>query len=239
MLEEEKIKLDKYLRAANYLSACQLYLLDNPLLKRELRIEDIKRNIVGHWGTVPGQNFIYVHLNRIINKYDLNMIYLSGPGHGGNAMVAESYLEGTYSEVYPNITKDEDGLKKLFKQFSFPGGISSHVAPETPGSINEGGELGYSLSHAFGAVLDNPDLIAACVVGDGEAETGPLATSWHGNKFLNPKKDGVVLPILHLNGYKIANPTIFARISNEELISFFKGCGYNPIIVEDNGNIWL
>ena len=237
MLEDEKIKLDKYLRAANYLSACQLYLLDNPLLKRELRIEDIKRNIVGHWGTVPGQNFIYVHLNRIINKYDLNMIYLSGPGHGGNAMVAESYLEGTYSEVYPNITKDEDGLKKLFKQFSFPGGISSHVAPETPGSINEGGELGYSLSHAFGAVLDNPDLIAACVVGDGEAETGPLATSWHGNKFLNPKKDGVVLPILHLNGYKIANPTIFARISNEELISFFKGCGYNPIIVEDNGNI--
>ena len=237
MLEEEKIKLDKYLRAANYLSACQLYLLDNPLLKRELRIEDIKRNIVGHWGTVPGQNFIYVHLNRIINKYDLNMIYLSGPGHGGNAMVAESYLEGTYSEVYPNITKDEDGLKKLFKQFSFPGGISSHVAPETPGSINEGGELGYSLSHAFGAVLDNPDLIAACVVGDGEAETGPLATSWHGNKFLNPKKDGVVLPILHLNGYKIANPTIFARISNEELLSFFKGCGYNPIIVEDNGDI--
>ena len=237
MLEEEKIKLDKYLRAANYLSACQLYLLDNPLLKRELRIEDIKRNIVGHWGTVPGQNFIYVHLNRIINKYDLNMIYLSGPGHGGNAMVAESYLEGTYSEVYPNITRDEEGLKKLFKQFSFPGGISSHVAPETPGSINEGGELGYSLSHAFGAVLDNPDLIEACVVGDGEAETGPLATSWHGNKFLNPKKDGVVLPILHLNGYKIANPTIFARISNEELISFFKGCGYNPIIVEDNGNI--
>ena len=237
MLEEEKIKLDKYLRAANYLSACQLYLLDNPLLKRELRIEDIKRNIVGHWGTVPGQNFIYVHLNRIINKYDLNMIYLSGPGHGGNAMVAESYLEGTYSEIYPNITRDEDGLKKLFKQFSFPGGISSHVAHETPGSINEGGELGYSLSHAFGAVLDNPDLIAACVVGDGEAETGPLATSWHGNKFLNPKKDGVVLPILHLNGYKIANPTIFARISNEELLSFFKGCGYNPIIVEDNDNI--
>ena len=237
MLEEEKIKLDKYLRAANYLSACQLYLLDNPLLKRELRIEDIKRNIVGHWGTVPGQNFIYVHLNRIINKYDLNMIYLCGPGHGGNAMVAESYLEGTYSEIYPNITRDEDGLKKLFKQFSFPGGISSHVAPETPGSINEGGELGYSLSHAFGAVLDNPDLIAACVVGDGEAETGPLATSWHGNKFLNPKKDGVVLPILHLNGYKIANPTIFARISNEELLSFFKGCGYNPIIVEDNGDI--
>ena len=238
MITKDEIrKIDAYFRASNYLSACQLYLLDNPLLRRPLKIEDIKRNIVGHWGTVPGQNFIYVHLNRIINKYDLNMIYLSGPGHGGNAMVAESYLEGTYSEVYPNITKDEDGLKKLFKQFSFPGGISSHVAPETPGSINEGGELGYSLSHAFGAVLDNPDLIAACVVGDGEAETGPLATSWHGNKFLNPKKDGVVLPILHLNGYKIANPTIFARISNEELISFFKGCGYNPIIVEDNGNI--
>ena len=234
---EELIKIDKYFRAANYLSACQLYLLDNPLLKRPLKIEDIKRNIVGHWGTVPGQNFIYTHLNRIIKKYDLNMIYLSGPGHGGNAMVAQSYLEGTYSEVYPNISQDEEGLKKLFKQFSFPGGISSHVAPETPGSINEGGELGYSLAHAYGAVLDNPDLIAACVVGDGEAETGPLATSWHLNKFINPKTDGVVLPILHLNGYKIANPTIFARISNEELIDFFKGCGYNPYIVEDSDNI--
>ena len=234
---EELIKIDKYFRAANYLSACQLYLLDNPLLKRPLKIEDIKRNIVGHWGTVPGQNFIYTHLNRIIKKYDLNMIYLSGPGHGGNAMVAQSYLEGTYSEVYPNITQDEEGLKKLFKQFSFPGGISSHVAPETPGSINEGGELGYSLAHAYGAVLDNPDLIAACVVGDGEAETGPLATSWHLNKFINPKTDGVVLPILHLNGYKIANPTIFARISNEELIDFFKGCGYEPFIVEDNDDI--
>ena len=234
---EELIKIDKYFRAVNYLSACQLYLLDNPLLKRPLKIEDIKRNIVGHWGTVPGQNFIYTHLNRIIKKYDLNMIYLSGPGHGGNAMVAQSYLEGTYSEVYPNITQDEEGLKKLFKQFSFPGGISSHVAPETPGSINEGGELGYSLAHAYGAVLDNPDLIAACVVGDGEAETGPLATSWHLNKFINPKTDGVVLPILHLNGYKIANPTIFARISNEELIDFFKGCGYEPFIVEDNDDI--
>ena len=234
---EELIKIDKYFRAANYLSACQLYLLDNPLLKRPLKIEDIKRNIVGHWGTVPGQNFIYTHLNRIIKKYDLNMIYLSGPGHGGNAMVAQSYLEGTYSEVYPNITQDEEGLKKLFKQFSFPGGISSHVAPETPGSINEGGELGYSLAHAYGAVLDTPDLIAACVVGDGEAETGPLATSWHLNKFINPKTDGVVLPILHLNGYKIANPTIFARISNEELIDFFKGCGYEPFIVEDNDDI--
>lgn len=237
LTKEELKNIEEYLRAANYLSACQLYLLDNPLLKRPLKIEDIKRNIVGHWGTVPGQNFIYVHLNRIINKYDLNMIYLSGPGHGGNAMVANAYLEGTYSEVYPNISKDEEGLKKLFKQFSFPGGISSHVAPETPGSINEGGELGYSLAHAFGAVLDNPDLIAACVVGDGEAETGPLATSWHANKFLNPKTDGVVLPILHLNGYKIANPTIFARISEEELISFFKGCGYEPYIVNDNENI--
>ena len=234
---EELIRIDKYFRAANYLSACQLYLLDNPLLKRPLKIEDIKRNIVGHWGTVPGQNFIYTHLNRIIKKYDLNMIYLSGPGHGGNAMVAQSYLEGTYSEVYPNISQDEEGLKKLFKQFSFPGGISSHVAPETPGSINEGGELGYSLAHAYGAVLDNPDLIATCVVGDGEAETGPLATSWHLNKFINPKTDGVVLPILHLNGYKIANPTIFARISNEELLNFFKGCGYEPFIVEDSDDI--
>ena len=234
---EELIKIDKYFRAANYLSACQLYLLDNPLLKRPLKIEDIKRNIVGHWGTVPGQNFIYTHLNRIIKKYDLNMIYLSGPGHGGNAMVAQSYLEGTYSEFYPNISQDEEGLKKLFKQFSFPGGISSHVAPETPGSINEGGELGYSLAHAYGAVLDNPDLIAACVVGDGEAETGPLATSWHLNKFINPKTDGVVLPILHLNGYKIANPTIFARISNEELLNFFRGCGYEPFIVEDSDDI--
>lgn len=232
-ITKEEIELiDKYFRAANYLSACQLYLLDNPLLTRPLKLEDIKRNIVGHWGTVPGQNFIYAHLNRIIKKYDLNMIYISGPGHGGNALVSNAYLEGTYSEVYPNISKDIDGLKKLFKQFSFPGGISSHVAPETPGSINEGGELGYSLSHAFGAVLDNKDLIAACIVGDGEAETGPLATSWHLNKFLNPKTDGIVLPILHLNGYKIANPTIFARISDEELISFFKGCGYEPFIVE-------
>jgi len=224
--------IDKYFRASNYLSAGQLYLLDNPLLKEPLKREHIKRNIVGHWGTVPGQNFIYTHLNRVINKYDLDMIYLSGPGHGGNAMVSHTYMEGSYSEVYPNITKDESGMKKLFKQFSFPGGISSHVAPETPGSINEGGELGYSLSHAFGAVLDNKDLIAACVVGDGEAETGPLAASWHYNKFLNPKTDGAVLPILHLNGYKIANPTVFARISNEELTSFFKGSGFEPFIVE-------
>ncbi|MCM1370788.1 MAG: phosphoketolase family protein [Clostridium sp.] len=229
---EELEKIDKYFRAANYLSVGQLYLLDNPLLREPLKISDIKKNVVGHWGTVPGQNFIYAHLNRIINKYDLNMIYVSGPGHGGNAIVANTYLEGSYSEIYPNITTDIIGMKKLFKQFSFPGGISSHVAPETPGSINEGGELGYSLSHSFGAALDNPDLIVACVVGDGEAETGPLATSWHSNKFLNPKKDGVVLPILHLNGYKIANPTIFDRISREELISFFKGCGWDPYIVE-------
>ena len=229
---KEVEKIDKYFRVSNYLAACQLYLLDNPLLKRELRIEDVKNKIVGHWGTVPGQNFIYTHLNRIINKYDLNMIYISGPGHGGNAMVAQTYIEGTYSEVYPNITEDEAGLKKLFKQFSFPGGIASHVAPETPGSINEGGELGYSLAHAYGAVFDNPDLIAACVVGDGEAETGPLATSWHSNKFLNPKTDGVVLPILHLNGYKIANPTIFSRMSLTELGSFFIGCGYHPYYVE-------
>ena len=229
---------DRYFRAANYLSVGQLYLRSNPLLREPLTIENVKKNVVGHFGTVPGQNFIYVHLNRIIKKYDLNMIYLSGPGHGGNAMVANTYLEGSYSEVYPNITEDIEGMQKLFKQFSFPGGISSHVAPETPGSIHEGGELGYSLSHAFGAVLDNPDLIAACVVGDGEAETGPLATSWHFNKFLNPKTDGVVLPILHLNGYKIANPTVFARIPEKELISFFEGCGYEPYIVEgDNPKI--
>lgn len=231
---EELENIDKYFRAANYLSVGQLYLLNNPLLKEPLKRSDIKKNIVGHWGTVPGQNFIYAHLNRIIKKYDLDMIYLSGPGHGGNAIVSNTYLEGSYSEVYPNITEDLEGMRKLFKQFSFPGGISSHVAPETPGSINEGGELGYSLAHAFGAVLDNPSLIATCVVGDGEAETGPLATSWHSNKFINPKTDGVVLPILHLNGYKIANPTIFARISEDELLAFFKGCGWNPLIVEGN-----
>ena len=226
--------IDKYFRAANYLSVGQLYLRNNPLLREPLKFSDIKKNIVGHWGTVPGQNFIYTHLNRIIKKYDLDMIYLSGPGHGGNFMIANTYLEGSYSEVYPNITEDIEGMQKLFKQFSFPGGVSSHVAPETPGSIHEGGELGYSLAHAFGAVLDNPDLIATCVVGDGEAETGPLATSWHYNKFLNPKTDGAIIPILHLNGYKIANPTIFARISEEELIEFFKGCGYDPIIVSGN-----
>lgn len=232
MDEKELKKLDAYFRAANYLSVGQLYLLNNPLLKEPLKMSDIKPNVVGHWGTVPGQTFIYTHLNRIIKKYDLDMIYLSGPGHGGNAIVSHCYLEGSYSEIYSNITKDINGMKRLFKQFSFPGGVSSHVAPETPGSINEGGELGYSLSHAFGAVLDNPDLIAACVVGDGEAETGPLATSWHANKFLNKDTDGVVLPILHLNGYKIANPTVFARISDEELISLFRGYGWDPIIIE-------
>ena len=231
MTEEIKL-IDKYFRASNYLSVGQLYLLNNPLLETKLKMEDIKKNVVGHWGTVPGQNFIYVHLNRIIKKNDLNMIYISGPGHGGNAMVAQAYLEGTYSEVYPNITKNKDGMQKLFKQFSFPGGISSHVAPETPGSINEGGELGYSLSHAFGAVLDNPDLIAATVVGDGEAETGPLAASWHVNKFINPKKDGTILPILHLNGFKIANPTILSRISKQELDNFLKGSGWLPFYVE-------
>ncbi len=239
-LTEEELKLiDKYFRAANYLSVGQLYLLDNPLLKRELTIKDIKPNVVGHWGTVPGQNFIYVHLNRIIKKYDLDMIYVSGPGHGGNAIVSNTYLEGSYTEVYPNITKDIEGMKKLFKQFSFPGGISSHVAPETPGSINEGGELGYSLSHAFGAVLDNPNLIAACVVGDGEAETGPLSASWHINKFINPKTDGVVLPILHLNGFKIANPTILSRISKPELDCFFKGCGWLPYYVEGDNPLTM
>ena len=225
-------KIDAYWRASYYVSAGQLYLLDDPLLKQPLTMDHIKRKIVGHWGTCPGQNFIYTHLNRVINKYDLDMIYLSGPGHGGNAMVAQTYLEGTYSEVYPNITQDEEGMKKLFKQFSFPGGIPSHCAPETPGSINEGGELGYSLAHAFGAVMDDPGLIAACVVGDGEAETGPLATSWHSNKFLNPVTDGAVLPILHLNGFKIANPTVFSRISHEETEMFFRGCGWEPRFVE-------
>ena len=225
-------KMNRYWDAVNYLSAGQLYLLDNPLLREPLTKEHIKKKIVGHWGTVPGQNFIYVHLNRVIKKYDLDMIYISGPGHGGNFMVANTYVEGSYSEVYPNISRDVEGMKKLFKQFSFPGGISSHVAPETPGSINEGGELGYSLAHSFGAVFDNPDLITACVVGDGEAETGPLATAWHSNKFLNPVTDGAVLPILHLNGYKISNPTVFSRITHEELESFFRGCGWKPYFVE-------
>ncbi len=225
-------KMDAYWRAANYLSAAQLYLLDNPLLKRPLQNEDIKKKIVGHWGTVPGQNFVYVHCNRVIKRYDLDMILLSGPGHGGNFLIANDYLEGTYSEVYPNISEDEAGLKKLFKQFSFPGGVPSHCAPETPGSINEGGELGYSIAHAFGAVFDNPGLIATVVVGDGEAETGPLATSWQSNKFLNPITDGAVLPILHLNGYKIANPTILSRIPHEELESYLRGMGWKPYFVE-------
>ena len=224
-------KIDAYFRAVNYLSACELYLKDNPLLKRPLEFSDIKSKLVGHWGTTPGQNFCYVHLNRVIKKYDLNMIYISGPGHGGGAAYSNCYLEKTYSKIYPDITYDEEGLKKLFKRFSFPKGTSSHVAPEIPGSINEGGELGYSLAHAYGAVLDNPDLIAACVVGDGEAETGPLATSWQLNKFINPITDGVVLPILHLNGYKIANPTILARISEEELKMYFMGLGYDVMLV--------
>jgi len=225
-------KMNAYWRAANYLSVGQLYLRHNPLLKEPLKLEHVKNMLLGHWGTTPGQNFIYTHLNRIIKQYDLNMIYVSGPGHGGPAVVAGTYLEGTYTEVYPNITQDEDGLKKLFTQFSYPGGISSHASPQTPGSIHEGGELGYSLSHSFGAVLDNPDLIVACVVGDGEAETGPLATAWHSNKFLNPLTDGTVLPILHLNGYKISNPTVLARISHEELEQLFRGYGWNPIFVE-------
>jgi len=225
-------KMDAYWRATNYLAAGQLYLLDTPLLREPLTMEHIKKKIVGHWGTVPGQNFVYTHLNRVIKKYDLDMIYISGPGHGGNFMVANTYLEGSYSEIYPNISRDTEGMQKLFKQFSFPGGISSHVAPETPGSINEGGELGYSLAHSFGAVFDNPDLITACVVGDGEAETGPLATAWQSNKFLNPVTDGAVLPIMHLNGYKISNPTIFSRISHEEIQKFFEGCGWKPIFVE-------
>ncbi|MFY0255355.1 phosphoketolase [Chitinophaga sp. 30R24] len=225
-------KIHAYWRAANYLSVGQLYLRDNPLLREPLKIEHVKNMLLGHWGTTPGQNFIYTHLNRIINQYDLNMIYVSGPGHGGPAVVAGTYMEGTYSEVYPAITQDEEGLKKLFTQFSYPGGISSHASPQTPGSIHEGGELGYALSHSFGAVLDNPSLIAACVVGDGEAETGPLATAWHSNKFLHPLNDGVVLPILHLNGYKISNPTVLARITHEELEQLFNGYGWTPIFVE-------
>src|SRR5688572_11267118 len=232
-LIEVQVKLiDAYWRAANYLSVGQIYLLDNPLLREPLRLEHIKPRLLGHWGTTPGLNFIYVHLNRVIKQYDLDMIYVCGPGHGGPAMVANVYLEGTYSEVYPNVSQDAEGMKRLFRQFSFPGGIPSHVAPETPGSIHEGGELGYALAHAFGAVFDNPDLIAACIVGDGEAETGPLAASWHSNKFLNPRTDGAVLPILHLNGYKIANPTVLARISHDELDSLFVGYGYKPYYVE-------
>ncbi len=230
--KEEIKKIHAYWRAANYLSVGQIYLLDNPLLKEPLRLEHIKPRLLGHWGTTPGLNFIYVHLNRVIRAYDLNAIYITGPGHGGPGIVANTYLEGTYSELYPHISMDEKGMKKLFKQFSFPGGIPSHVAAETPGSINEGGELGYSMSHAAGAAFDNPDLIVACVVGDGEAETGPLAAAWHSNKFLNPVRDGAVLPILHLNGYKIANPTVLARISRAELEDLFAGYGWKPYFVE-------
>src|SRR5579883_2430151 len=229
---EELRTMHAYWRAANYLSVGQIYLMDNPLLKEPLQLKHIKPRLLGHWGTTSGQNFLYVHLNRVIKKHDLNMLYISGPGHGGPALVANAYLEGTYSEVYPNIGQDEAGMKRLFTQFSFPGGIPSHVAPETPGSIHEGGELGYALSHAYGAAFDNPDLIVACVVGDGEAETGLLATGWHGNKFLNPVRDGCVLPILHLNGYKIANPTVLARISHEELDALMRGYGYQPYFVE-------
>src|SRR2546423_13511545 len=224
-------KMDAYWRAANYLSVGQIYLYDNPLLKRSLILADVKHMLLGHWGTTPGQNFIYVHLNRVIKKYDLDMIYISGPGHGGPAVVANTYLGGTYSEIYPDISPDEAGLRKLFVQFSFPGGIPSHASPECPGSIHEGGELGYSLSHAFGAVFDNPGLISACVIGDGEAETGPLATAWHSNKFLNAATDGAVLPILHLNGYKIANPTILARIPRKELTKLLEGYGWRPWFV--------
>src|SRR5947208_1499764 len=230
--DKEVTLIDAYWRAANYLSVGQIYLYDNPLLKKSLTKEHIKPRLLGHWGTTPGLNFIYVHLNRLIKKHDLNMLYLTGPGHGGPGLVANAYLEGTYSDVYPNISQDEAGMKRLFTQFSFPGGIPSHVAPETPGSIHEGGELGYALSHAYGAAFDNPDLVVAAVVGDGEAETGPLATGWHSNKFLDPARDGAVLPILHLNGYKIANPAVLARIPDDELIALFTGYGYRPYLVD-------
>ncbi|KIO64131.1 Xylulose-5-phosphate phosphoketolase [Caldibacillus thermoamylovorans] len=230
--KEYLAKVDAYWRAANYISVGQLYLKDNPLLKEPLKASDIKAKPIGHWGTISGQNFIYAHLNRVINKYDLNMFYIEGPGHGGQVMVSNSYLDGSYTEIYPEMTQDVEGMKKLFKQFSFPGGVASHAAPETPGSIHEGGELGYSLSHGAGAVLDNPDLIAAVVVGDGEAETGPLAASWFSNRFINPIRDGAVLPILNLNGFKISNPTILSRIDNEELAKYFEGMGWEPYFVE-------
>ena len=231
-MNDDLLIVDEQFRIANYLSCAQLYLKDNPLLKRKLTINDIKSKLVGHWGSAPGQNFIYAHLNRIITKYDLDMVYVSGPGHSGQALISNSYIEGTYSEYYPKITNDESGLIKLCKQFSFPGGVSSHVSPETPGSINEGGELGYSLSHAYGAALNNPKIIVACVIGDGEAETGPLAASWNINRLINPVTDGVVLPILHLNGYKIANPTIFSRFTDEELKNYFTALGYQPFIFD-------
>src|SRR5437867_1108833 len=230
--QDELSKIHAYWRAANYLSVGQIYLLDNPLLREPLKLEHVKPRLLGHWGTTPGLNFIYVHMNRVIKSGDLNAIYIAGPGHGGPGMVANTYLEGTYTELYPAISQDAEGMKKLFKQFSFPGGIPSHAAPETPGSIHEGGELGYALLHAYGAVFDNPDLLAVCVVGDGEAETGPLAASWHGTKFLDPVHDGAVLPVLHLNGYKIANPTVLARIEPEELLDLLRGCGWAPRVVE-------
>src|SRR5690349_8311430 len=229
---EELRKIDAYWRAANYLSVGQIYLYKNPLLREPLKLEHIKPRLLGHWGTTPGLNFIYVHLNRLIKKLGLNVIFVTGPGHGGPGIVANTYLEGTYTELYPRISRDEQGLQRLFKQFSFPGGIPSHVAPETPGSIHEGGELGYSLAHAYGAAFDNPSLLVCCVIGDGEAETGPLATSWHANKFLNPIRDGAVLPILHLNGYKIANPTVLGRMTDEELTRLFVGYGYTPYFLE-------
>src|SRR3954451_8004923 len=231
LTDEELSRIDAYWGAANYLSVGQIYLLANPLLREPLRPEHIKPRLLGHFGTTPGLNLIYAHLNRAIQRRDLDVLYVTGPGHGGPGLVANAYLEGTYSEVYPHIGRDEEGLRALFRQFSFPGGVPSHVAPETPGSIHEGGELGYSLSPAFGAAFDNPHLVVACVVGDGEAETGPLATGWHGNKFLNARTDGAVLPILHLNGYKIANPTVLARIPERELVSFLEGCGWRPLIV--------
>jgi xylulose-5-phosphate/fructose-6-phosphate phosphoketolase len=224
--------LDAWWRAANYISVGQIYLLDNPLLREPLRAEHVKPRLLGHWGTTPGLNFVYAHMNRVIRNWDLNAIYVMGPGHGGPAAVANAYLEGTYSELYPEIGRDEDGLRRLFRQFSFPGGIPSHVAPETPGSIHEGGELGYALAHAYGAVFDNPDLLCVCIVGDGEAETGPLATGWHSNKFLNPQTDGAVLPILHLNGYKIANPTVLARIGDDELTGLLEGYGHTVYWVD-------
>src|SRR3989454_2523467 len=229
---EELRLIDAYWRAANYLSVGQIYLLDNPLLREPLKPEHVKPRLLGHWGTTPGLNFVYVHMNRVIRNWDLNAMYVIGPGHGGPGLVANAYLEGTYTETYPDITRDTEGLRKLFRQFSFPGGIPSHVAPETPGSIHEGGELGYALAHAYGAAFDNPDLLVCCVVGDGEAETGPLATSWHSNKFLDAARDGAVLPILHLNGYKIANPTVLGRLSDEELTHLFTGYGYKPYFAE-------
>ena len=232
-------KIDAYWRAANYLSVGQMYLRDNPLMRRPLEVGDIKKMLLGHWGTTPGQNFIYVHLNRVIKQNDLNMVYLSGPGHGGPALMGNVYLEGTWSEVYPDMPRNEQGMATLFRKFSWPGGLSSHVSPQVPGSLHEGGELGYSLSHAYGAVFDNPDLIAACVVGDGEAETGPIATAWHSNKFLNPVTDGAVLPILHLNGYKISNPTVLARIEHEELEQLFRGYGYKPYFVEGSDPTYM